>query len=304
MRFYQLWFDNQIFLQQDKLNPCGLRVTFDLIQYDGAEMQGQFITVYGLPPEFYKSQATLKDKKIQLYAGFLESPILKKIGVKPSLNNLLVSGYILNTFGNWLDNEFTFSISASPINPSKTAGGLLQMKKGDSVKQKLGDALLQLYPKALVSIGGKEVQAVDSIEETIYSSYDLKTVGKNYSVDIYADNIGFYITDTQQVSNYPSIRIKQNEIVGNITYLQDTSTIKLDLLLRGDLRLGRKINIEPKLYATATKGSSTVVSSPKAFVQGEFIITKIWHKGDSTNPSYSSWITSIEAVVPNKTVKG
>lgn len=301
MRFYSLVIDGQVISTLNATTPEALRIVFDLRTYDGVELSGMFFDVYNLPQQFYLGQNKLKGKKIELYAGFLPtSPLLKKIEVKPVLNTLLLSGYISNTIGNYIESRMTFILTASPVIPSaqaKQSGVLVDIKKGDSIKQKLKIALQTLYPSSIINAEGLEVAAVEDMQKVCFNSYDLRSIADAYKVGIYTDIQSFCITDWKIQSLYPPIIITQNEIIGNVSHIGLT-TIKIDLLLRADLRIGRTIQVDPKLFATISPSTNYITNSPKAFVTGQFIITKIWHLGDSTNDSANSWTTSIEAVMP------
>lgn len=279
-------------------NQNALRITFDLRTYTNIETQGAIISVYNLPQSFYQNQSQLVDKRIQLYAGFSPtSQLLRRLEIKPVLNTLLLSGYISNTIGDYPNNKIDLIISSTPIKTQdKTKGVLFDLKKGESVKQKIKSALKSLYPLSQVNIGGIESVAVENMIKTLYSNSDLNDIAATYGILIYTDFQGFYIADRNpKGSEFPPIEISQNEIVGNPTYA-DFSTINLTLLMRGDLKLGTLISIPTAIFATVSPNQNYIVNAPRSFISGKFLITKIWHIGDSANENPQSWVTNIQAV--------
>lgn len=298
MRTYTLKIDGKTISELSSKNLDALRIAFDLRTYTTSDLQGAMLSLYNLPQSFYQNQSQLIDKRIELYAGFAQdSQLLKRLEIKPVMNTLLVSGYISNTIGDYANAKIDFIISSSPVKTrDKTKGVLFELKKGDSVKQKIKQTLSKLYTMSQINIGGLECVAVENQTKTIYSSLDLNEIATAYNCVIYTDFQGFFIGDLNPKSGESSpIEIAQNEIVGNPTY-SNYSTINLTLLMRGDLKIGSVISIPTKLFATVTPTTTYITNSPKSFIVGKFLVTKIWHIGDSTNENPQSWVTNLNAV--------
>lgn len=302
MRFYKLKIDGRTFEELDSKNPMALRIEFDFREYDGETTPNKIITITNPPYDIFKNPSKLLNKRVELYAGFLDAPYFKRNKIRIPKQNLIGFGYIQNILNNWnlgADSNTNIILSPSPIKRSEDddiskLGYLLQIKKGDSIKDKMEEGLKGIYPQSKIKLEDADIQAVEDETLIIYNSNDIKSLGARYKAKLYTSIDGFLIANEQKLG--ANVRVFQD-----VDFIEQPNIIGVDrmiatLMLRGDLALGVTMSIPASVFNTINPNTQFYTYQPKTFIGGEWDIIKIWHKGDSRNSDYKSWITSIEAV--------
>lgn len=296
MRFYKIFIDGILFEELSPTNPMALNVIFEFKEYSGAETPQKTITIINPPYEIFKNTDMFLDKKVEVYAGFLDAPYLQSHNIRIPKNTLIGFGYVQNVINNWnlgAESKTEIKLSPSPLKKDNN-GYLLQIKKGDSIKSKIQEALQSLYSKAQITIQDNEIQAVENETIQCFNSYDLQEVARRYKAEIYTNIDGFLIANKEKLGG--NVRVLQD-----VDFIEQPNIIGINqmvgtFMLRGDFSLGMMLSIPAKIFNTISPNSQFYTFQPKTFLSGEWLITKIWHNAESRNPSYKSWITSIEAV--------
>lgn len=294
MRFYKILVDSKPLIELSESNPYAPRITFDLKQFEGSEIPNSIITIYNVGISFLGDLKKFEGKKFELYAGIKNQTILKRAGVSEIKNNLVGYGYIAMASANpnlGLENQINFVLR--PSNDISDKPFLLEVKKGDNLKEKIKQAIQALYTNCIVDIGGLQIQAVGDFTIKVVNLSDLTPILEKHKIKVYKSLKGFIVVDDsyqdgERVLNPQDFLEKPSQI--------RTSTIRASLQMRGDLSIGTAITIPAKMFATIPPQTNFILAKPNSYIQGRYKIVKIWSIGDSRGIGAQSWATNIEAI--------
>lgn len=294
MRFYKIVIDGKPIIELNEKNPYAPRITFDFRQFEGNEIPNSIVSVFNVGISFLGDLKKFEGKKFELYAGIKNQTILKKAGVSEIKNNLIGYGYIATASANpnlGKENQINFLLRPSSVVSDKVF--LLEIEKGDLLKDKLKQAIQSIYLESIVEIGGLSIQSKVKEKIKIAGISDLTPFLVKNKLRIFRTTKGFLICD----DNYKA----QGRILNPQDFLEKpsqirTATIQLSLHMRGDLQIGSIITIPAKIFATIPPQTKFILAKPNSYIQGTYKIIKIWHMGDSRGIGAQSWATNIEAI--------
>ena len=296
MRFYSLKIDNKEFSRLDANNPSAIRITFDLKQYGDTMFPFGLIDIYNVSPEWFNKLNYLQGKKIELYASIVEDALTKKQGMSIYQNNLICFGYIQNLIFNpnlGTGNKVTFVITSSS---EKADGFLLEIKEGDNIKESMKIALQNIYSGAIIRTSGLSILASFNEKLVIKDFSDATKFLKRYDLQVKRTTHGFEISDDDKQVSSTDIRVlNPQDFLEQPTKIRE-GVYSMSLNLRGDLKLNSIVKIPQRIFSTLSADTSLNFAQNKTYIQGNFIVIKIWHIGDSRNISPQSWATNLEVV--------
>lgn len=294
MRFYKIVIDEKPIIELNQGNPYAPRITFDLRQFEGNEIPNAIITIYNVGISFLGDLKKFEGKKFELYAGIKNQTLLQKAGVSEIKNNLIGYGYVATASANpnlGKDNQINFLLR--PSNALNDKVFLLELDIGEELKDKVKQALQNIYTDCIVEIGGLSIQSKAKEKIKVAGIGDLTPLLIKNKIQIFRTTKGFLIADDSykagdRVINPQDFLEKPSQV--------RTSTIQASFHLRGDFKIGSVITIPSKIFATIPPQTKFILAKPNSYIQGRYKIIKIWHIGDSRGMGAQSWATNIEAI--------
>jgi hypothetical protein len=309
MRYYKLSIGDDVVFTQNVDNPTGPAIEFNMQYYTASQGINQEITLYNAPLFMFGEFQNYYDKKIELKAGFTQSPLTRLIGTSISTNDLLSSGYVAGIISdyNGIDTQVTFIVQAFP-----TTGTAFQFSvdKGVDPTDQISNAIKQITGNILknnttnVTASSPDYSAIKTVSE-------VDNIVRKWGLTIYQNAEGFFL-DYSKPTNYRNrIEIKAGDFIIQPTAMT-ISSMAVTLNLRGDVRLLDLITLPKGVFIGVaalanpdgqrdwrSTSDSILRQGRKSLYllySGEFQITKIWHVGNSRNLDVQSWATHIEAV--------
>lgn len=308
-------FTNQ---RNGQLDPNALMVEFDLLAAPYAAPAGQSsVKVYGVPltPQGgwpgINQASDLNKLPITITGGMQKG--LPLATADASQSGLLMSGSILQAFGNWMGVaqtlDFVITADGGPgaANvPSQANPGNFVMcwNKGEPLASAIQSTLSSALPGIPVNINissnlvlaEDEVHVAQTIQQ--FASY-VKAVsqsigGANYpGVDLWLGNGIVNVFDGS--ANSDTKQVNFVDLIGQPTWM-DAFIMQFNCVMRADLQIGDKVGL-PQLagfQAQTTPQSNSQARNKSAF-DGTWTIDFIRHVGNSRAPDAMSWITTYQA---------
>ena len=254
---------------------------------------------------------------VQLFGGMQKGLPL----AKPQQSRLLLSGSILQAFGNWINTDMTLDLVVMPITSTPTqAGGIGTLKNpknlelnwqgGQTLQQALTTTLRTGFPsvkKFNINIDPNIVAPTGAYLPGFYptltelnqyvgqvSRAHIKTAGyAGVSIWVSANGTINAIDGTQHQSNSKPKQIAFTDLIGQPTWIGD-GLIQFKTVMRGDLDIWNEIKMPPALVTDTAASASSLVNLRAAF-QGNFNIASMRHLGSFRNPSADAWVTVFDA---------
>jgi hypothetical protein len=221
----------------------------------------------------------------------------------PSQQGILVQGQIFQAFGNWIGTTMTLDLIIMPV-----FGGSATLKEraknlsfiwiaGTPIDQAIRTTLNTALPNFKLNM---------DVQESITRANDEKSV--HYTLSEFARAIaelaptvaisvqGNTLTVTDNKSVKKPKEIKFTDLVGQPTWVSPAS-IQATTIMRADIDVFDQIKLPPTA-ATLIPQSFASLRSSTAF-QGIFTVSKLRHRGNFRQPDGESWVTDIDAVIPN-----
>jgi hypothetical protein len=321
----QYVFTNQV---NGKLDPGALRVELQLEETSYATPTGQsLVTIWGVPLVENAGKSGNKQKggpsgnipgisqasdlnnlDITVSAGMQNGLPFATQNVADNQQGVLVTGYILQAYGNWMDVNQSIGLvisSGFTTTQDDPANIVVTWKKG----QKLADALQQTfqtaYPNLKPDINISSNLVLPSDEATQFDTVQAlapwvkqisqQIIGGNYpGVDMWVTNGVIKVFDYGTNTNTP-ITIKFIDMMGQPTWL-NTQEISFATVMRADIDIGSYIQL-PELSAQqsiTTPQSDSQYRNKSAF-KGTWQVSQIRHVGDSRAASALSWVSIYQA---------
>lgn len=253
-----------------------------------------------LNPDFTKNVFTT----CKVYGGMQKGLPL----ANPKQAGLLLSGTVMQAFGNWQGTQQTLDLIVNADFGSAQNPRNIVLNWGPH--QQLGAALAQALT---VAFPGKTV--VNNIGANLTLPYDpqagaYQTVGQlatyakavsqsimggQYAgVKILATEKGFLLFDGSGTGAANPKQISFQDLIGQPVWL-DLATINFKTVMRYDLAVGDYIKM-PNAQQTNTAQSMSQFRDRATF-QGVFLVTGVRHMGHFRQKSADSWVTSFDAVM-------
>lgn len=305
MRAYKLVIgDNKIVIESSPENPQGCHIQFNIQQFYEGETVNADVTVYNIAPYYFTANPVLVGQKIQLYAGMVDSPIMKKIGGTVSYG-LIASGYISYVIPEWNGQTTALSILFQPAktNGTETIGYPLQVKKGEDIRTKFSDIFSKVTDGSEnIDLGQNPIISPAKADHMVYFLSDLDRFLKNLDLGRLYRAKDRYILSTLSNNNSP-IKLKPGDFVFQPS-MKDLATIVLTTQMRTDIQLGDIVNLPQNVYVgmvsigVDTLALNNLFKGKTVFsmFSGNWQIIEIWQRGASRDPQARSWITELHGI--------
>lgn len=318
-RFNAFSFSSQSGLGSD--NYSCLRVDLDIYQnaYHQYASNG-YVRVFGVSLKDlgqignYNPVITPDGSKVQLCGITVQVGMSKGLPyANPRQRGIVVQGAIIQAFANWQGTEVTLDLVIVPgyVDPNALRNIPFVMKKGQELTEAVKTALGIAYPTT--SINGSFSDGLVYTEDTQGQNFDLLTlsstvnqISKTIKKDptytgavITVNSEGFFLTDSA-LTPTATRQIAFTDVIGNLTWL-GINTIQAKVVMRGDLNIGDYISFQSGIPVLNVVNNSSQYRNRISF-NGVFFITKLHHVGSSRQADGNSWVTVIEAIIPNSPI--
>ena len=284
-------------------NPAALNIELDIPFVNfAAPDNNAWLRIWGIGLQQIGNAFDLNGMDITVSVGMSKGLPL----ANPAQQGLVLSGSILQAYGNWigLDQTLDFNfapktgIPSDPLNFSFTwqAGTPL----ATAIAQTLSTALpgmkqdIQISPNLIIS--STETGYYQSAQQfaAFINQRSKPIIGGSYmGVQISTDGRTVTVWDGTAKADPKKVKaIAFQDMIGQPTWI-GTNEITVKLVMRGDLNISDAINLPPSL-ATTTQQALLRFQDRTTF-SGNFIITQIHHYGNFRQPDAASWNTTIYA---------
>ncbi len=273
------------------------------------------VTIWGVPLSDINQASDFNGMDISIYGGMQKGLPL----ANPNQAGLLVSGNILQCFGNWIGTNMTldFVIRGGPAmaaNPgglgtlSEPRNIVLNWAGGAPLGPALKSAIQTAFPGFMVkvNISSKIVRPVGDSPFGMYSTLEqlaadvlamsLSIVQTPGYAGVFIVPVGSTIEVFDNQTGTPTL-INFQDLIGQPTWIQ-SPLIQFKTVMRGDLAVGSQINL-PQTITTNTQEANSYIVNQKATFQGGFVVQSLWHYGNYRQPTADAWATVIEAAPLN-----
>jgi len=223
---------------------------------------------------------------------------------------VILNGGIIQAFSNWQGNQVSLDMVLAPVGVDQNATNNITFNcnKGQDLTSATITALQNAYPNAKItgSFSSKLIYTENAPAQH-YNLFSFSQVLNSISKQIISSptytgalivstNSGFVLTDSTIT---PSItkKIAFTDVIGNLTWL-GINTISAKVVMRGDLNVADYISFESGIPVSNIVNNQSQYRNKISF-NGVFYITKLHHVGNSRNGDGNSWVTIIEAIIPN-----
>ena len=289
-----------------------LNVEFDLFTSSYNDSAGaSWCRIWGISLEEINQSHDLNNFNIAIYGGMQAGLPL----ANPKQNGLLVSGWIFQSFGNWigLDQTLEFIIQAGEAPTPAVNGGtgtLADPKnithhwiKGNRLAEAIRSTLATAFPDYTSDIHISEdlvyteddtgyYQTVEQYAQYVQRVSESIIGGPNYNgVRIFLQGKTFYVFDGT-VNKLP-LPIDFKDMIGQPTWI-GPGTMQVKFAMRADIKVGDFIKMPDALVTTTSAAVSSQVDLQSAF-KGTFQVAIVRHSGNFRQSDASSWVTIVDA---------
>lgn len=300
-----------------KFDPQSLLVEFDIVTSTYAVPVGaSTVTIYGVALQdlFQANHFGLFQNALGLlqpsHAFTMLGGMQKGLPLaNPKQAGLLVSGVVLQSWGNWEGTDMTLDLLVSPsggYSISNPAPIVMNWRKGTELSAALQQCLQQAFPGYPVKIAIKSGLVQNHDEIGTFSTLDqlgqwldqLTTLRFNTPVAICNQGAALFAFDATY-KPLP-VQLAYTDFVGQPTWI-GPQEMQVKLVLRGDLTIGGLVKLplgaqdNPGIIQTAAASNASSIRYKSTF-SGDFRITQIRHVGNSRSPDGASWVTIINCV--------
>jgi hypothetical protein len=318
-RFNAFSFSSQSGLGLD--NYSCLRVDLDIYQnaYHQYASNG-YVRVFGINLKDlgqignYNPVISSDGRKVQLCGIAIQVGMSKGLPyANPKQRGIILQGAIIQAFANWQGTEVTLDLVIVPgyVDPNALSNIPFVMKKGQELTEAVKTALGIAYPAT--PINGSFTNGLVYTEDTQAQNFDLLTlsstvnqISKTIKKDptytgavITVNSEGFFLTDSA-ITPTATRQIAFTDVIGNLTWL-GINTIQAKVVMRGDLNIGDYISFQSGIPVLNVVNNNSQYRNRISFT-GVFFITKLHHVGSSRQADGNSWVTIIEAIIPNSPI--
>lgn len=295
-------------LPSGQFNPAALNIELDIPQSPMHVPTGSaYVRIWGLGIGANSSAFDLHGSNIKVYGGMSAGLPL----ANPQQNGLLVSGQVIQAFGNWIGTDQTLDLilAAAAGTYVEPLNFVLNWQAGQS----LADALKTTFSIALpsakqdINISPRLVLNHDEVGyyETLtqFAQYlqpltQSIVTDKGYAgVNVIYDGVTIKAMDFTTQAKGP-MAIAPQDLIGQPTWIAG-NIISVKTVMRGDIDVGDSVTIPPTLFTNATAGYTSFFGPErnKLTFSGTFQVSSIHHYGNFRQPDAASWNTTFEMVV-------
>lgn len=297
------------------------RLAFNIASYAGTNAI-TWIKLFNPDIALLKEQSQYKGRGVKLFAGFYDTPLGRKSGIKASANNLIYNGIIEGTQTIFEGSEcyviffcsslqrvegepFAFTINTGEMIPAKIAQAMqLAIAGADSINNNLKVT----YDKTLIKVHTSTQSAY--FETTQSEQNDLlaffRRVCRCYDLELGYNaqtNSAIIISaDADVLLTEASLRIFKPALAEFISQpaWESIATASFNMVLNASYITGGTLYVPASLLLNASFLASVAMVSafteaPKSILGGRFKIIQVTHVGDSRDLNPSAWATQILA---------
>lgn len=288
-----------------RFDPGALNVMFDMpvLPY-GIPAGGQTVMIEGVPLEVISQAHDFVGSQITIRGGMQKGLPL----ANPAQAGVLVSGDILQSFGNWEGTEMTLSLVIYPSRYTQKNQGniVLNWRAGQPLAEALRSCLSIAYPGMPISINIGSNLVLDNDEPHAAGTLDALA---DYLGDFTEQHFQQRVMVTIQAGKLvvfdrtyrPSpIQINFTDLIGQPTWVEP-QIMQMKTVMRADLQIGSNILMPkgmqnmPGLVATWPQSMPSSIRYESAF-QNEFFVREVRHIGSFRSPDSSDWCTVLNCV--------
>lgn len=295
------------FASREAKNGAGLQITFDLpVLACDLNVTGGAVSLRGVPVTLLHSSVSYYRARIELYAGWQKGLPL----VNPDQYGLILSGEVVNAWGNWqgTDQSLNFSVNPSVVydregRPVKIA---VSGKKGERLAVVLRRALTAAFPeRKIVTDIDADLTLAEDLNAVEYRSigelaWSLKQVKSWYAIDVVVQPGRIVVYDRTYRGKVKTIA--GTELTGQPTWVGQ-NTVSFKVPLRPDLAVSDIVSL-PRALTSGSTGALTLNAAngrnrtlmETPLFTGNFQVVSVRHLGDFRNPVADAWCTACEAV--------
>lgn len=286
-------------LPNGQTNPAALQIEFDIPVAPFHAPNGQAIVrIWGIGLQQIGTAFDLNGANIKVYGGMAKGLPL----ADPKQANMLVSGMILQAFGNWVALDQTIDLILSPSVGTIDApmNFVLNWRAGTPLADALSATLKTALPNAVQKITISPRLVLNHDQPGYYQTlsqlagviHDLSTAivtdAEYPGVNITYDGVTVRVTDLSTPPTPTAIEFK--DLIGQPTWIEP-NTIQAKLVMRGDLALNDIVTL-PQGIITTTSAAQTRFQDKTTF-SGNYYISEIHHYGNFRQADAASWNTTI-----------
>lgn len=281
------------------VNPAALTVEFDIPVAPLHVPNGQaFVRIWGIGLQQIGQAFNLNGADIKVYGGMSKGLPL----ANPAQQKLLVSGTILQAFGNWVGTDQTIDLILSPQTGTndKPLNVVLNWLAGtplaDALKVTLKTALPQAVQKISVSprlvLNHNQPGYYNTVEQLAGVIYDLS---KSIITDAGYPGVaigydGVTVTVSDQSSPLPPTAIAFQDLIGQPTWVEP-QIIQVKTVMRGDIGINDVVTL-PQGVVSTTANALRRFQDETTF-SGNYVVNAMHHFGASRQPDAASWNTTM-----------
>lgn len=288
-------------------NGSALKIDIDLFQtWFHQPAQSGYVRIHGVSFEQINQSSNYNGARVKIKVGMSKGLPF----ANPAQQGEIIDGTVFQAFGNWQGNLVSLDLIIIPaeINPDVKANLSFIWNKGETLENAIKQTLKNAYPTINVfgtlsqDLVYTETQALAYTNMESFSTA-MNNISKqiikepNYlGASIVPTSYGFLIADGTATPDKKT-KIEFTDLIGNLTWI-DTYTVQAKVVMRGDLNVGQYIEFPKGTPVTNTVQSFSQFRNNVSF-QGVFYINKIRHVGNSRQADANSWVTIIDAYIPN-----
>lgn len=301
-------------LPNGKTDPGAQTVELDLPVTVAATPMGQAsVKIWGVSLQQTAQAANFNNQNIAIYGGMQNGlPLATRMA---PYAGLLVQGYVLQAFGNWLglaqSLDFVISTDGSSLDFGTQAQPLnltFHWVKGQPMADALRQALSVAYPSPMkldIEISDKLVLPAD--ENGVYATFNQFAdyvkrlsqgiLGNKYpGVDMIITGNTVYVFDGTTTTGAPTpTQLDFIDMIGQPTWIGPFQ-VQFNTVMRADIGVGDTVKFPPlSMYQTATTAQSSSQYRDQSTFTGSWQIQQLRHVGNSRDPDGGRWITSFFA---------
>ena len=289
-----------------------LNVELDLVVTDYATPSGDaasLVRVWGISLQDIAQSSNFYGYLINVYAGMQKGLPL----ANPQQNGLIVSGYVLQAFGNWIGTTMTLDLivgaGSGPFATALTGQNVAQnWKAGTQLSTAVAATLKAAFTtyQTQINISPNIVLANDEPgfwgNMTQYAQYlrniSLSVLNPNFTLTGYAGvrvilkQNTFIVYDGTNVAQPKQIAF--TDLIGQPTWIA-SQVIQFNTVMRADISVGDWVKLPPGQQ-------TTTANSLSQFRQGSVFPSTYWvsyirHVGNFRQPDGEAWISTFDAAI-------
>ena len=336
MRYYNIWITDLIapvmnFTSYDftrgKTTAGALNVEFDIpIATADVPLGNAHLRIWGVGLDIINNASQLANFNITIAAGFQRGLPLANAQVfaNPIRNGVILSGTILQAFGNWQGTEQSLDLIISPqLYPSQAATVpdtpfMFQCLPGAPLSPSIVASLVNLgIPDPVVNVSpllvAPEGNAVQFFGENIVDfakqlNRETKRINKlpSYIGALCVKTESGYMVTDNTTPTPPKI-INFTDMIGQPTWL-DTQVngleIQIKTMMRSDISVGDTVSLDIKNIPilSSQQRQNQFLKNNVAFT-GTGFVSFVRHIGNMRQQDANAWVTIIN-VIPNQVLNG